>query len=353
MTNTSGSTGTATQVINVTAAANQPPVPTILTPASGTTWAVGDSIAFSGSATDLEDGNLAASRLSWRLVMHHCPSNCHTHDIEDRPGIASGTFVAPDHSYPSYLELVLTATDSAGSSASTSLQLDPKTVTLTFQSASSGLQLVVGGTEGTAPFNRTVIQGSTNTVTAISPQLVGGTTYTFSSWSDGGAATHVITAGTSNTTYTATFTGSTPPSADVSVTKTGAAGANKSVRFTMVVRNNGPSSATGVGLTDVLPGGTSFTAVSTTGGTCAYNSGTKSVGCSIGALASGSTATVTLDLIVNGKPESLANTATVELDDDRSEHGEQQFHGHRGAPVVSRRSASASPSRSVSRRFSR
>ena len=66
-----------------------------------------------------------------------------------------------------------------------------------------------------------------------------------------------------------------------------------------------------MGLTDVLPGGTTFTAVSTTGGTCAYNSGTKSVGCSIGALASGSTATVTLDLIVNGKPKSLANTATV------------------------------------------
>ena len=179
----------------------------------------------------------------------------------NRPGVASGTFVAPDHSYPSHLELVLTATDSAGSSASTSLQLDPKTVTLTFQSAPAGLQLVVGDATGTAPFNRTVIQGSTNTVSAISPQVVGGTTYTFASWSDGGAATHVITAGTADATLTATFTGSTPASADVSVTKTGVANANgKSVRFTMVARNTGPESATAVTLTDVLPGGTSFTA---------------------------------------------------------------------------------------------
>jgi uncharacterized repeat protein (TIGR01451 family) len=312
VTNTSGGTGTTTQVINVTAAPNEPPVPTILTPATGTTWAVGDSIAFSGSATDPEDGDLAASRLSWRLVMHHCPSNCHTHDIQQWPSVASGTFVAPDHSYPSHLELVLTATDSAGSSASTSLQLDPKTVTLTFQSAPTGLQLVVGGVAGTAPFDRTVIQGSSNSVSATSPQVVGGTTYTFASWSDGGSATHNLTAGTSNTTYTATFSGSTPASADVSVTKTGVAGGNgKSVSFTMAVRNNGPSSGAGVTLTDVLPGGTSFTAASTTAGTCAYNSGTKTVSCSIGTLTSGATATVTLDVAVNGKPKSVANTATV------------------------------------------
>ena len=311
VTNTSGASGTTTQVINVTAAANQPPVPTILTPATGTTWAVGDSISFSGSATDPEDGNLAASRLSWRVVMHHCPSNCHTHDIEERPGVASGTFVAPDHSYPSHLELVLTATDSAGSSASTSLQLDPKSVTLTFQSAPTGLQLVVGGTAGTAPFNRTVIQGSTNTVSATSPQVVGGTTYTFASWSDGGAATHVVTAGTADATLTATFTGSTPASADVSVTKAGVANANgKSVRFTMVVRNTGPDSATAVTLTDVLPGGTSFAATSTTAGTCTYDAAAKTLRCALGTMASGALATITMDVAVNGKPR-VDNTATV------------------------------------------
>ena len=311
VTNTASATGTATQQISVGTAVNQPPTPTILTPTTGTTWAVGDILAYSGSATDPEDGQLTAARLSWRFVMHHCPSNCHTHDIETVPGVASGTFVAPDHEYPSFLEIVLTATDSAGSSASTSINLDPKTVTLTFQSAPPGLQLVFGSAAGTAPFIRTVIQGSTNSMSAPSPQVVGGTTYTFASWSDGGAATHVVTAGTANTSYTATFTGSTPPSADVSVTKTGAAGANKSVRFTMVVRNNGPSSAAGVSLSDVLPGGTSFTAVSSTAGTCSYNSGTKSIACSIGTLASGSTATVTLDLTVNGKPKSIANTATA------------------------------------------
>ena len=39
----------------------------------------GDTITFSGSATDTQDGLLQASALNWQLIMHHCPSNCHEH----------------------------------------------------------------------------------------------------------------------------------------------------------------------------------------------------------------------------------------------------------------------------------
>ena len=46
--------------------------------------------------------------------MHHCPSNCHTHAVQTFSGVASGSFAAPDHEYPSWLELRLTATDSLG-----------------------------------------------------------------------------------------------------------------------------------------------------------------------------------------------------------------------------------------------
>ncbi len=54
-------------------------------------------------------------------------------------------------------------------------------------------------------FTRTVIVGSTNSVSAVSPQLKGGKTYRFVSWSDGGAQTHTITAPTTARTYTARF----------------------------------------------------------------------------------------------------------------------------------------------------
>ena len=84
---------------------------------------------------------------------------------------------------------------------------------LTFASSPAGLQLVVGPTQAAAPFTRTVIVGSANSVSAVSPQTLGGSSYTFTSWSDGGAQTHTITAPASATTYTANFSAGPPPSA--------------------------------------------------------------------------------------------------------------------------------------------
>ncbi len=201
---------TATDAIVVNAGNNSPPTPVISTPSSTTTWKVGDLISFSGSATDPQDGTIPASRLSWELVMNHCPSNCHTHPIQSFVGVASGSFNAPDHEYPSHLELRLTATDSAGASVTTSVRLNPRTVDLTFLSSPSGVDLAVNGAAATAPFTRTVIQGSANTVSAITPQTVGGNGYTFTTWSDGGAQTHSIVAGATSSFYTANYDVSVP-----------------------------------------------------------------------------------------------------------------------------------------------
>jgi hypothetical protein len=130
---------------------------------------VGDVINFRGSATDAQDGNLPASGLTWQLTLWHCPSNCHTHGVQEFAG-ASGSFTAPDHEYPSYLELTLTATDSGGLTDTKTLRLDPKTVALTFQTTPAGLKVTVNGTQTKATFTRTVIVGSTNTISAVSPQ---------------------------------------------------------------------------------------------------------------------------------------------------------------------------------------
>ncbi len=182
------------------------PVPTIDTPAASLTWKVGDPIAFSGHAVDPDQGTLPPSALRWRLILHHCTggtTDCHEHVVQTYDDVAGGSFVAPDHEYPSYLELELTATDSGGLAGTTSVRLDPKTVTLTFQTVPAGLPLTVGQTTATTPFTQTVIAGSSNTVSAT-PQTVGGTHYGFSSWSDGGAATHTLVAPVS-ATYTATY----------------------------------------------------------------------------------------------------------------------------------------------------
>jgi glucose/arabinose dehydrogenase len=191
-------------------AVNTPPQATIDSPPAGTSWRVGETIAFSGSATDAQDGALPASAFSWSLVMQHCPSNCHSHFLQTFAGVTSGAFDAPDHEYPSYLELTLTVTDSGGLTDSETLRLDPKTVVLPFRSTPTGLQLVVGSVQNATPFDQTVILGSNNTISAPSPQTLNGTQYVFSSWSDGGAQTHNITANAA-VTYTATYTASLPP----------------------------------------------------------------------------------------------------------------------------------------------
>jgi glucose/arabinose dehydrogenase len=209
-----GAMGPTTKVITI-GPPNALPVPVISTPVSGTTWKVGDQISFTGSATDTEDGTLAPSKLSWTLVLQHCPSNCHPHALEAFPGVASGSFFTPDHDYPSYLELTLTATDSAGGTASVTRRLDPKTVSLSFQTAPTGLSLTVGGVVSTTPFSRTVIQGSNNSLSAPSPQSLAGQAYAFQSWSDGGQATHNVTASAA-ASYTATYT----PTATVSYAQT-------------------------------------------------------------------------------------------------------------------------------------
>jgi glucose/arabinose dehydrogenase/PKD repeat protein len=191
---------------------NSRPTAVIDTPAPTLTFAVNDTISFTGRGTDPEQGQLPASALHWRLLQHHCftVDNCHVHTAQDWAGVASGSFPAPDHEYPSYLELVLTVTDSAGLTHTTSVRLDPKTVDLTFTSSPSGLQIAVGGTAQATPFTRRVIQGSANSVSAVTPQTLGGTPYAFASWSDGGAQTHLITAPPAATTYLATYTATGP-----------------------------------------------------------------------------------------------------------------------------------------------
>ena len=86
------------------------------TPSPSLTYAVGDPISFSGDATDPEDGALPDSALSWTLLIHHCttPTTCHVHNVQTWSGVSSGGLSAPDDDYPSYLELVLQATDSGG-----------------------------------------------------------------------------------------------------------------------------------------------------------------------------------------------------------------------------------------------
>ncbi len=81
-------------------AGNTAPTATIDTPASSLRWAAGDTVTFSGSATDPQDGTLGAANMRWDLGLLHCPSNCHTHFLRSWNGRVGDSFSAPDHQYP-------------------------------------------------------------------------------------------------------------------------------------------------------------------------------------------------------------------------------------------------------------
>src|SRR5258708_916011 len=69
-----------------------------------------------------------------------------------------------------------------------------------------GLSIVVDGTIFTAPQGFNWAAGETHSISTSSPQPgPPGTRYLFSSWSDGGAFSHVIIAPVSATVYTANF----------------------------------------------------------------------------------------------------------------------------------------------------
>ena len=85
-----------------------------------------------------------------------------------------------------------------------------------------GLVCWSNGATITAPKNLTSWEGYKLTLEAPTPQTLAGTTYAFSSWSDGGARSRIdIVTGTAPSTYTAM-----PTATSVSCTITGTSGAD-------------------------------------------------------------------------------------------------------------------------------
>ncbi len=187
-------------------------------------YRIGDTVAYGGSAVDPDNG--PAPTLAWQLITRHCPGGpCHAHPAT-LPG-SSGTFVVPDHDDDTHLELLLTATSSTGAATTKALRLDPQRATLTADTTPAGLKLVYGSQSATPTVTQQIDIGGTRSLTALTPQTVGGVTYTFSRWSDGNTnAQRTVTMGAAGLHLTATFTAAAPtatPTAIATATPTATA----------------------------------------------------------------------------------------------------------------------------------
>lgn len=113
---------------------------------------------------------------------------------------------------------------------------------------------------------------------------------------------------TANNTATATFTGS---SADMGVTVTASPGthvAGQPFQYLVTVINDGPLLATGVMLTNTLPGGVTLGAISLSQGTQSQTGNVLI--CAIGSLSAGASATLSINLTASTSG-SFTNTAIV------------------------------------------
>jgi glucose/arabinose dehydrogenase len=187
---------------------NTPPSPSMASPALLATFAVGQTITLTGSATDTQDGTLPASGLSWQVLLHH--NNDHTHPFLG-PLVGNNIqFVAPSPedlaaAANSYLEVILTATDSGGLATVLARDVQPRQVDLTLASDPPGLALALNGAPITAPQTVTSWEGYAIAVSAANQSDGMGGSYVFLDWSDGGEAAHSLMTPATDATITARF----------------------------------------------------------------------------------------------------------------------------------------------------
>ena len=212
VTNSAGSDTSAAASLTVTT--NQSPSAsiTINSGLSGGQFNAGQAISFSGTATDPEDGTLAASQFTWQIdyitsidsgtpvVRPFVPEFSGQTSSNFTPA-TTGPYTLTDVAY----RITLTVRDSAGLPRTIAQDVLPNVATLEVTTSPTGLQVTVDGQPFTAPRTFASVVGFQRPIGAAASQLLGGTNYNFAGWSDGGAGTHTISTPAANTTYTAAY----------------------------------------------------------------------------------------------------------------------------------------------------
>ena len=207
----------------ITISVGSPPTPTMFSPIDGALFVAGDVIPFSGDATDTEDGVLPASSFTWNIDFLH---EGHVHPGIPITGVKSGTFTIPTsgHDFSGFTRyrFMLTVTDSNGLQTAIANTVYPTKITLSFDTAPTGLTLYLDGIVKTTPFVYDTLMNFQHSIEARNASTAT-TTYTFQSWSDGGAQTHTITVPASAQSYTATY-GATPNTTPITMGETAVLG---------------------------------------------------------------------------------------------------------------------------------
>lgn len=185
---------------------NEAPVGQILTPVAGATYRGGSTITFSGTASDPQEGQLAASAFHWSVAFHH---NTHTHPFIDAiDDIKSGSFVIPltgENDPNQWYRVHLTVTDSTGLAHASFVDVHPQTTTLSFATTPASGSILLDGSPVATPATITAIVGMQRALEAPAMQLIGGRMYRFVNWANGGPSRQTITVPISPAAFTANY----------------------------------------------------------------------------------------------------------------------------------------------------
>ena len=180
-----------------------PPSATITAPS---TYNAGDTVSFSGSATDVVDGTMPAYAYNWKVDFY---SNGVTQPFyaAEVPfpfygpisGITAGNIqipTDPSQTPSSFYRVTLTVTDSLGISTIVTKDLHPNLTTWTAGANVAGAGYFVDGTWQTAGSTMTDVVGVQHVLAGMPlAQTVGGNRYRLNGWADGSSLNDALTAG--------------------------------------------------------------------------------------------------------------------------------------------------------------
>lgn len=170
----------------ITIVAGNAPVATIDSPRPGTTYKAGDTIAFAGSASDVEDGTLPASAFTWQVLLIHAG---HVHPFYGPiTNATAGSFTIPTHGHDpanTYYKIVLDVKDSDGLPGSATCSLVPVGAPVTFTTSPPGIPIFVDGEPRVTPCSFASLVGYQHELEAQPSYTLGGVFYRFKSWSNG------------------------------------------------------------------------------------------------------------------------------------------------------------------------
>ena len=194
----------------LTLATGQAPVATINTLAEPAFYSGGDTISFSGSATDPEDGALPASAFTWRIDLHHDEQgNPHVHpEMPPLAGVTSGTYTVPIAGHTEtavWLRLALTVRDSSGLETTVFRDINPNKSAIAVGTNVDGLRVNVDGAPTRTPGSFESVVGVERMLAAPATQTVNGVTYEFVSWSNGQPAAHAFLTPAAAASFSATY----------------------------------------------------------------------------------------------------------------------------------------------------